>query len=216
MKQNHQHQAQRLYFQSGFTKSEIADTLGISRSTLDLWIAENHWDVLKQCSSAMPSALADNCYRIMARLTEHILSPEREGQPITSKEVNSLYKLSVTIGKLKTKATLSESMEMFAGFTRYVGTLLPELAASLAPLFDAYIAAQSPEAARAPLPANPVVPENSSESQLAQHPSAPSPSAPAHAGALPKVDLRKELRGTASSGPGKAWREKQASAKAAA
>ena len=88
MKNEQQQKAQRLFFQSNFTKTEIAETIGISRSTLDVWISENHWDILRQCSSAMPSQLAENCYRIMGQLTQHILSPEREGQPVTTAEVN--------------------------------------------------------------------------------------------------------------------------------
>ena len=226
MKPNEQHQARRLFLQTDLSKTEIADILGISRTTLDAWIADNHWHTLKQCASVMPSQLADNCYRIMGQLTEHILSPEREGKPVTSREVNSLHKLSTTIGKLKTKATLSESMEVFAGFTTYVSNLLPELATSLAPLIDAYIVSQSPAAGSAHQPkintpqssiiGTPHAQNTTTARTVVANTGTAAPAPSAGAAEKPKLDLRKALRGTASKGPGKAWREQQARAKAAA
>ena len=184
--------------------------------------------VLTQCAAAMPTQLATNCYRIMAQLTEHILSPERAGQPITPAEVNSLYKLSVTIGKLKTKPTLNESMEMFAGFTEYLSTLLPELAASIAPLIDAYITSQASAGPKSAATGNFTAPNaQSTEPAPALSPTAPiagnvtiatSPAPSERDGVrqAPKCDIRKQLRGTATKGPGKAWRQQQAVAKAQA
>ena len=234
MKQEQQSHARRLFFQSDFTKTEIADILSISRSTLDTWIAENHWDILRQCSAAMPSNLAENCYRIMGQLTQHILSPEREGIPITTAEVNNLHKLSVTIGKLKTRPTLNESMETFAGFTAWLNESSPGLASGLASLIDAYISLQASERSRgtaqAPLAATSHAPRSVQKDEEGDKSCETPAAAPAPQPVQGKVeaesnsvkpapekyDIRKALRGTATKGPGKAWREQQVQMKAQA
>lgn len=123
MKQDQQQQAQRLYFQTDLTKTEIADALGISRRSLHYWVKDNQWDRLKKSAEHMPSLLAENCYLIMAKLQEHILSELRTMKPPTPQEINSLHKLTLTIRNLKGRSTLNETLEMSANFIRYFAFL---------------------------------------------------------------------------------------------
>ncbi len=143
MKLDQQQQAHRLFFQTDLTKTQIAETLGISRSSLHSWIRDNNWEQLKKNAEVIPSFIAENCYMVLGNLTGHLLSADRLGQPATIQEVNAIYKLTLTINKLKAKATLNESMETLAWFTENVQSKDPALAQKLQPHLEEYIAARA-------------------------------------------------------------------------
>lgn len=143
MKQEQQHQAERLFFQTDLSKTQIAQTLGISRRTLHHWIRDNNWERLKACAAYVPSFISENCYHIMGQLTEHILSPERADKPVTREEVDNLHKLAITIGKLKNRSTLNESMEMFAHFSEGLNATAPALAKEVEPHIESFIASRA-------------------------------------------------------------------------
>ncbi len=139
MKQEQQQQAQHLYFQTDLSKSEIASMLGISRSTLHNWVRDHNWDHIKNSAQHIPSQLAENCYFIMAKMQEDILSEERREKPPTYQEVNALYKLALTINKLKARNTLNETLELGAHFMEFVNSQSPEAADFIKPYIDGYI-----------------------------------------------------------------------------
>lgn len=140
MKNDQQEKAKNLYFQTDFSNTEIADMLRIPRRTLHYWIRENNWDRQRECAGAMPSFIAENCYRILSRFTEQLLSEERADTPITYKEANTLHKLTLTIGKLRTRSTLNESMELFGHFMDSVQARSPQMAQAIMPFVDEFIA----------------------------------------------------------------------------
>lgn len=147
MKLDQQQQAQHLYFQTDLSKSEIANMLGVSRSTLHYWIHQNNWEILKKNADYMPTCLAENCYRILGHLSDSLLSEERNGKPATPQEINSMYKLTITINKLKTRSTLNESMELLKFFTESIEKEDQVLAEMIQPNINKYIssrAAQKP------------------------------------------------------------------------
>jgi transposase-like protein len=243
MKQEQQQQAERLYFQTDLNKTQIAEAIGISRSTLHYWVRENNWEYLKRSGAAMPSLIAGNCYLAMAQLSEHILSEERKNKPITREEVESLYKLTLTINKLKARVTLNESMETFTGFIESLHNRSPKLADGVKPYISRYIsscAAIRTGDMKPPKPNNHTTasPEQDQmeamldkediatwsrsdkpfmeEEQTAATaplsgfttPAAPM-QRPPEKPAQPKYDIRKQLRGTATKGPGKSFYHKQ-------
>ena len=240
MKQEQQQHAERLYFQTDLTKTQIADTIGISRSTLHCWVRENNWEHLKRSGAAMPSLIAGNCYQIMAQLTEHILSDERKNKPVTREEVDSMYKLTLTISKLKARVVLNENMETFTGFTEHLHNTSPDLAEGIKPFITSYIAscAKTKTVDMKPKKANTPVPSSAEQDEIeamldaediaawaaekeavASSPApafTPAPSPALKSAAPPKYDIRKQLRGTATKGPGKAFRNKQNPVSAAA
>ena len=143
MNAEQQAQAKNLYFQTGLTKTQIAEILNIPRRTLHYWIKEKNWDRIKKSAANMPSLIAENCYMIMARLSQQILSEDRIMRPITHHEADTLHKLTITINKLKNRSTLNESMEMFGFFMESVSRRSPELADQVMPLVDEYIASRA-------------------------------------------------------------------------
>lgn len=136
-----QNKARKLYFQTDLTKTDIANALGIPRRTLHHWIREQNWAYQKQCASHMPVLIAENCYHILANYTTLLLAPDRKDVLISSSEVNTIYKLTTAIGKLKTRTTLNEKMEVLAGFINAVNGAAPDMAQALSPLVSEYIAA---------------------------------------------------------------------------
>jgi len=236
MKQEQQQQAEHLYFQTDLSNTQIAEAIGVSRSTLHCWVRENNWEHLKRAGAAMPSLIAGNCYQIMAQLTEHILSDERKNKPVTREEVESMYKLTLTINKLKARIALNESMETFTGFTEHLRTMSPELADGIEPFISSYIAtcAAARTAGMKPKKAGNTAPASAEQDQVeamldaedlaawaakkeaVASSSAPAPTPALKSAAPPKYDIRKQLRGTATKGPGKAFRHKQNPVSAAA
>ncbi len=139
MKQEQQQQAQNLYFQTDLSKAEIASMLGISRRTIHYWAHDNNWDQIKKDAAHMPSILAGNCYHIMAKMQEDMLSEKRTEKAPTWQEVNALYKLTLTISKLQSRCTLNETLEMGTHFMEFVNDLSPQTADLIKPFIDSYI-----------------------------------------------------------------------------
>ena len=156
MKQEQLQQAQHLYFQTDLSKTEIASMLGISRRTIHYWAHDNQWDHIKKSAASMPCLLAENCYFIMAKMQEDILSDERRDKAPTYQEVNGLYKLMLTINKLKNRSPLSETLEMGTHFMEFVDQQSPEAADLIKPFIDGYIASRAKVQTRQFKPAKPI------------------------------------------------------------
>ncbi|MES2702660.1 MAG: hypothetical protein V4649_08480 [Bacteroidota bacterium] len=132
-------QAKNLYLQTDLNKTQIANLLKISRRSLHYWIREGSWERLKIASETMPSIIAENCYHILRHMSELHLSERRLSKPITPKEVDAMHKMVLTINKLKGRAVLNESMEMFGYFFDKLKAVAPELAEALTPHVDEYL-----------------------------------------------------------------------------
>ena len=143
MKQEQKQQAQHLYFQTDLSKAEIADFLGVSRSTLNTWASDNNWDRVKTSSEHMPSLVAENCYMVLAKLTENILSEYRVMRPITKDESITMRNVATTIKYLKNRSTVNENLEMMACFIDHVNHQDPQKALELKPLIADYIASRA-------------------------------------------------------------------------
>jgi len=143
MNNEKQQQAKNLYFQSDLNKTQIAELLNVSRSSIHYWIKENNWQRLKKSAAMMPSIIAENCYMIMDNFTQSLLSEFRIKRPITHQEADTLHKLTLTIGKLRKRSTINENMEMFAYFMENINKKAPELAEQVQPFVDDYIASQA-------------------------------------------------------------------------
>jgi hypothetical protein len=131
--------AKHLYFQTELNKTQIADVLNISRRTLHYWIREGNWERLKRSSEHMPSLIAENCYHIMAHLTNSYLSERRLTNPVTPKEIDALHKLILTINKLKSRAALNEHVETFGLFIDKIRQKAPDVAEKVAPFVEEYL-----------------------------------------------------------------------------
>jgi len=165
MKPEQQKQAESLFFQTNLSKTEIAQIIGVSRRTLHYWVQQNNWDRIRESAQVMPTALAGNCYLILARLQDNILSPERADKPITLQEVNTMHKLTLTIGKLNKRGALNENLELMTYFLEFLHAADPRMAEMLKPVVNEFIRARAGEySVTAPVSAP--AKENPAEAQL--------------------------------------------------
>jgi hypothetical protein len=134
-----QAKARKLYFQTDLSKTDIANALGMPRRTLHHWIKEKNWEYQKQSTAHMPVLIAEHCYHILANYTEQLLAPERKDVMISLKEVNTIHKLTITINKLKDRATLNENMEVLSTFVDAVDGRSPEMAQAISPYINDFI-----------------------------------------------------------------------------
>jgi transposase-like protein len=139
MKTDQKKQAEQLFFQTDLNKSEIANMLGISRSTLHSWVRENNWERLKQASAHMPVMLTELSYYAMHQLLESVLSENRIMKPITKQEADTLHKMTLTINRLGKRTSLNESMELIAFFMEDVAAKDPEAAKTIKPFIQSFI-----------------------------------------------------------------------------
>jgi len=166
MKAEQQKQAESLFFQTNLSKTEIAQIIGVSRRTLHYWVQQNHWDRIRESAQVMPTALAGNCYLILARLQDSILSPERADKPITLQEVNTMHRLTLTISKLNKRGALNENLELMTYFLEFAHSHDPRMAELLKPVVDEFIRTRAAEySVSAPI-STPVKKENPTEAQL--------------------------------------------------
>ena len=139
MKQNEMAQAERLFFQTNLSKSEIAEFLGVTRRTVHNWVNDNDWGRLKKSGEHMPAFLAENCYFVMAKLQYQILSETSAEKPINISQVNMLSKMASTIKRLNDSNSLNETIQMCAHLLDHIHEQNPVIAKVLQPHIDSYI-----------------------------------------------------------------------------
>ncbi|MCD6013591.1 MAG: putative ATPase subunit of terminase (gpP-like) [Flavipsychrobacter sp.] len=134
--------AKELYLQTGLSKTQIAGILGISRRCLHYWIRQDNWIRLKQSAEHMPSLMAEKCYYLFHHLTDNYLADYR-AKHLTRENIETLYRLTLTIKNLKNRTTINESMEMFALFQDGLQKHNPELAKAITPYVEKYLTNRS-------------------------------------------------------------------------
>lgn len=135
--------ARDLFFQTNLSKTQIATMLGISRRSITYWTREGDWNRLKESANHLPSLIAEKCYHIMGHLTDDYLSERRITERVSHKEIDGLYKLTLTINKLKNRSTMNESMEMFGFFMDGLRRRDAGMAAGITPYIEEFIASRA-------------------------------------------------------------------------
>jgi AcrR family transcriptional regulator len=139
MKQENQQTAERLYFQTDLSNTEIAEAAGISRRTLYYYIKDNEWDRLKKSAQHMPSLLAENMYLIMAKMQADLMSESHAYTPVTPQEMKMVDMASRTIHRLRNRHTVNETLELQAHLMDYVQQHHPEAVATLQPIIKGFL-----------------------------------------------------------------------------
>ncbi|MCW3124042.1 MAG: hypothetical protein JWQ38_3534, partial [Flavipsychrobacter sp.] len=110
------------------------------RRTVHYWIRQNSWDIQKENAAHMPALIVENCYHVIARYTEQLMSGDRAETPVTYKEADTLYKLAMTLNKLKGRISLNESMQVMGNFMESVEKIAPTMTDCILPFADQFIA----------------------------------------------------------------------------
>lgn len=139
MKTTERTEAQRLFFQTNYTKTQIAEMLGVSRRTLSLWSHHGNWDKLRKSSRTLPAIVAEKCYHLVDEYTSGLLADKYVAQNINFRHAQTIHLLATSIKKLKNGSTVNEAMQTFNLFLGGLEHRHPDLAAQVAPEVDEFI-----------------------------------------------------------------------------
>lgn len=142
MKAQEREQAQYLYFQTDYTKGQIAEMLKVNRHTISMWAHQGNWDKLRKSARTLPALVAEKCYHLVDSYTSGILGDAYTAQNINIKHAQTIHLLASSIKKLKNRSTVNETMEMFNFFLDNLNRRNPDLAAQIVPEVDEYLRAR--------------------------------------------------------------------------
>jgi hypothetical protein len=140
MKNEQQQQAKHLYFQSNLNKSQIAETLGVNRRTVMLWVQQGNWDRLKLSAQHLPSMVVEKCYYMLNHYLDNLLAANGMISTFGPKEASAINQLATAIKKVRNRSAVNESMEMMSFFLDDVRRKDPSMAEAIMPFIEQYIA----------------------------------------------------------------------------
>nr|DAN66039.1 MAG TPA: Transcriptional regulator, contains sigma factor-related N-terminal domain [Caudoviricetes sp.] len=131
--------AKTLYLKENLTQQEIADRVGVSRITVNRWIADGKWEVQKAGLTLTREEQVANLYRQVAEINRKI-ADKPEGERFASNaEADILGKLSAAIKKMETDVGIADIISVQTKFIEFLRSIDFEKAKELTQLSDAFI-----------------------------------------------------------------------------
>lgn len=128
--------ALKLYLYADMNQKEIADELSLTEKTVGTWCEQDMWRELKQAKTLSPDSLIKYYYE----QSELIIQVAKDNnRPISSREADTLVKLSAGIKNLDKRVDASVTMTVLKRFTEYLKTYNPALAVELTNHYVGYI-----------------------------------------------------------------------------
>ena len=126
----------RVLYMSGEQQNIIAEKVGVSKQTINRWVAEEAWDKRPE--------IVNNLLRAISNEVEK-LNEERDAEKVAG-ACDKLSKLAATIEKLDKKASVVDAIEVFIGFGKWLQhratndeELTPELIKAINRFQDLYV-----------------------------------------------------------------------------
>ena len=131
--------AETLYLDTSqkLTNKEIADRVGVRPNTIGAWIEKFGWNKRRKSLMVTRKKLVSNLYDQLEWLNDDIIN--REVKVATSKESDSIAKITNAIERLETETSIAEVYEVATQFLEFVKPMDFEQYKRLIPLFDAFI-----------------------------------------------------------------------------
>ena len=112
--------AKTLNLKENLTQQEIADRVGVSRITVNRWIADGKWEEQKVGLTLTREEQVSNLYRQVAEINRKIAEkPEGERFASTS-EADILGKLSAAIRKMETDVGIADIISVQTKFIEFL------------------------------------------------------------------------------------------------
>ena len=134
----------RVLYMSGEQQNIIAEKVGVSKQTINRWVAEEAWDKRRAAQSVTRPEIVNNLLRAISNEVEK-LNEERDAEKVAG-ACDKLSKLAATIEKLDKKASVVDAIEVFIGFGKWlqhratnVEELTPELIKAINRFQDLYV-----------------------------------------------------------------------------
>ncbi len=145
IKEQQQETARNLFFQSGKTRAEIAEAVGVSERTITLWTKAGDWKRLRSASKLMPSLIVENFYSQIQELNEDIRNREPGKRYPSVQEAEIFRKLTVTAERLKKGHTQGEYSEMMQKFMSWLTPQSHEHLQLFTTYADRFLKSRSPD-----------------------------------------------------------------------
>lgn len=131
--------ARVLYLKENLTQAEIAERVGVSRATVNRWVAEGHWEDLKTGLTLTRDQQIGELYRQVKELNNAIVRrPEGERFP-TPAEADTLGKLAAAIRKMENEAGLADIIAAGMKFLDWLRPQDTQRSKEYVGLWDAFI-----------------------------------------------------------------------------
>lgn len=137
----------RVLFFSGEQQNVIADKVGVSKQTVNRWVAEGDWDKRRAALSVTRPEIVNNLLRAINDEVER-LNEEKDPDKVAG-ACDKLSKLAAAIEKLDKKANVVDAIEVFMAFGKWLQEraqtdeeLSPELVKSINRYQDLYVSQQ--------------------------------------------------------------------------
>lgn len=134
----------RVLYMSGEQQNIIAEKVGVSKQTINRWVAEEAWDKRRAAQSVTRPEIVNNLLRAISNEVEK-LNEERDAEKVAG-ACDKLSKLAAAIEKLDKKASVVDAIEVFIAFGKWLQHratndegLTPELIKAINRYQDLYV-----------------------------------------------------------------------------
>lgn len=134
----------RVLYMSGEQQNIIAEKVGVSKQTINRWVAEEAWDKRRAAQSVTRPEIVNNLLRAISNEVEK-LNEERDAEKV-ARACDKLSKLAAAIEKLDKKASVVDAIEVFIAFGKWLQhratndeELTPELIKAINRYQDLYV-----------------------------------------------------------------------------
>lgn len=140
--------AKLLYTQMGITvQKELAIRVKVSAQTINKWVNEEEWEILRASMIMTKEAELRRLYRRLTYLNDTIENREKEkdGKPITASEADAISKLSKAIADMEQETSIRDAMNVLKNFINFVKHDDYEKAKSITQAADPFIKSLMPK-----------------------------------------------------------------------
>ena len=131
--------AKMIYMNEHLRQKEIAEKVGVSAKTLSQWVTREKWEEMRISVSATREEQSRNAMRQLAELNAEINSRPEGLRFASSKEADTILKLSRTISGLKEGVSVGDVINVSKGLLKHVRRIDPEKAKEISYYFESYI-----------------------------------------------------------------------------
>lgn len=131
--------ARSMYLHENRTQQEIADAVGVTRQTVARWAKLDKWDEMKVSLTMTRETQIKNMYRQLSEINQAILGREDGKRFATSKEADTIAKLTDSIKKLETEIGIHDVVSVAERFIGWLRPIDVDQTKTFVDLFDKFI-----------------------------------------------------------------------------
>ena len=129
--------AQTIYMAGNYNLDEIAELMGVTPRTIQLWSKEGNWAKLRASTAITPQRLLDDLYIMVNQIVEKV--NKRADKIATPIEAKTIAQLADAIKKMQTDVGIVEIVSVGTRFVTWLKQVNLEKAKEIAQYFDGFI-----------------------------------------------------------------------------